>query len=173
MRYSRKSAGILSLLLLFNSIGMNACGQATAETGHVSISMTGMENTPVINYTVPTLTPNVLVDQQGYAAVGEKQAVVKGRQPVETFRLVDRETGETVYEGTVKQTDYNGELSLYIGTADFTDSVIRRMTRISMECLVGLCRKDNGCRAKTKEYGPGGIAYSLKNAKFAGKIYWI
>lgn len=67
-----------------------------------------MENTPVINYTVPTLTPNVLVDQQGYAAVGEKQAVVKGRQPVETFRLVDRETGETVYEGTVKQTDYNG-----------------------------------------------------------------
>ena len=100
---------------------MNACGQATAETGHVSISMTGMENTPVINYTVPTLTPNVLVDQQGYAAVGEKQAVVKGRQPVETFRLVDRETGETVYEGTVKQTDYNGELSLYIGTADFTD----------------------------------------------------
>ena len=121
MRYSRKSAGILSLLLLFNSIGMNACGQATAETGHVSISMTGMENTPVINYTVPTLTPNVLVDQQGYAAVGEKQAVVKGRQPVETFRLVDRETGETVYEGTVKQTDYNGELSLYIGTADFTD----------------------------------------------------
>lgn len=47
--------------------------------------MTGMENTPVINYTVPTLTPNVLVDQQGYAAVGEKQAVVKGRQPVETF----------------------------------------------------------------------------------------
>ena len=58
-------------------------------------------------------------------------------------------------------------------TADFTDSVIRRMTRISMECLVGLCRKDNGCRAKTKEYGPEGIAYSLKNAKFAGKIYWI
>ena len=54
MRYSRKSAGILSLLLLFNSIGMNACGQATAETGHVSISMTGMENTPVINYTVPS-----------------------------------------------------------------------------------------------------------------------
>ena len=103
MRYSRKSAGILSLLLLFNSIGMTACGQATAETGHVSISMTGMENTPVINYTVPTLTPNVLVDQQGYAAVGEKQAVVKGRQSVETFRLVDRETGETVYEGTVKQ----------------------------------------------------------------------
>lgn len=45
----------------------------------------------------------------------------EGRQPVETFRLVDRETGETVYEGTVKQTDYNGELSLYIGTADFTD----------------------------------------------------
>ena len=77
MRYSRKSAGILSLLLLFNSIGMNACGQATAETGHVSISMTGMENTPVINYTVPTLTPNVLVDQQGYAGDGTFAVLLK------------------------------------------------------------------------------------------------
>ena len=60
MRYSRKSAGILSLLLLFNSIGLTACGQTVVETGHVSISVTGMENTPVINYTLPVMTPNVL-----------------------------------------------------------------------------------------------------------------
>lgn len=121
LKYSKKSAGILSLLLLFNSIGMTGCGQTVAESGHVSISMTGMENTPVINYTVPTLTPNVLVDQQGYAADGEKQAIVKSRQTVETFRLVDPETGEPVYESAIKQTEYNGELELYIGTADFTD----------------------------------------------------
>ena len=121
MKYGKKSAGILSLLLLFNSIAMTACGNTTTETGHVSYSITGMENTPVINYTLPTLTPNVMVDQQGYAASGEKQAVVKGRQPVETFRLVDRETGEAVYEGTIKQTKYNEELALYIGTADFTE----------------------------------------------------
>ena len=121
LRYSRKSAGILSLLLLFNSIEMMACGQTTVETGHVSISMTGMESTPVINYTLPVMTPNVLVDQQGYAADGEKQAVVKGREPVETFRLVNRETGEAVYENMIKQTGYNEELALYIGTADFTD----------------------------------------------------
>ena len=38
--------------------------------------------------------------------------ITRGGVRVETFRLVDRETGETVYEGTVKQTDYNGELSL-------------------------------------------------------------
>ncbi len=121
LRYSRKSAGILSLLLLFNSIGLSACGQTAVETGHVSISVTGMENTPVINYTLPVMTPNVLVDQQGYAADGVKQAVVKGRQPVENFRLVNRETGATVYEGTIKQTDYNEDLEVYIGTADFTD----------------------------------------------------
>lgn len=121
MRYSRKSAGILSLLLLFNSVGMTACGQAAPETGHVNVSVTGMENTPVINYTVPTLTSNVLVDQQGYASAGEKQAVIKGREPAEAFRLIDSETGETVYEGTVKQIKYNEELEQYIGTADFSD----------------------------------------------------
>ncbi len=125
MKYSRKNAGILSLLLLFNCIGMTACGRTAVETGHVSYSsissITGMESTPVINYTLPTLTPNVLVDQQGYASDGEKQAVVKSREQVENFRLIDKETGEIVYRGKVKTSGYNEDLQLYIGTADFTE----------------------------------------------------
>lgn len=125
MRYSRKNAGILSLLLLFNSIGMMACGRTTVETGHVSYSsvssITGMESTPVINYTLPVLTPNVLVDQQGYASGREKMAVVKSREPVEKFRLIDKETGETVYYGKVENSDYNEDLHLYIGRVDFTE----------------------------------------------------
>jgi len=125
LRYSRKNAGILSLLLLFNSIGMMACGRTTVETGHVSYSsissLTGMESTPVINYTLPVLTPNVLVDQQGYASGREKLAVVKSREPVENFRVIDQETGETIYHGKVENSDYNEDLHLYIGRVDFTE----------------------------------------------------
>ena len=125
MRYSRKSAGILSLLLLFNSIGMTACGRTTVEAGHVSYSsissITGMESTPVINYTLPVQTPNVLVDQQGYAADGEKLAVVKSREPVKNFRLIDKETGETVYHGKVETSGYNEDLQLYISRVNFTE----------------------------------------------------
>ena len=70
---------------------------------------------------IPTLTPNVLVDQQGYAGDGEKQAIVKSREPVESFRLIDKESGEIVYRGKVKQPEYNEDLQLYIGTVDFTE----------------------------------------------------
>ena len=132
LKYSRKYAGILSLLLLFNCIGITACGATTAETGHGSYSITSMESTPGINYTLPMLTPNVLVDKYGYATNGEKKAVVKGREQVETFRLIDKETGEAVYQGTVKQSEYNEELGLYIGTADFTE--YRQEGEFYLEC---------------------------------------
>ena len=102
MKYNRKYAAILSLLFVVNIIGNTACGNTSAETGHVSIADMAMENTPIINYTIPTLTPNVLVDQQGYAGDGEKQAIVKSREPVESFRLIDKESGEIVYRGKVK-----------------------------------------------------------------------
>lgn len=125
LKYIRKSAGILSLLLLFNSIGLTACGQIAAETGYVSMDAADaekdIENIPATDAPVSALTVDVLVDRQGYAAEGEKQAVIKGRQPAETFRLVNKETGETVYEGAIKQKEYNEELEQYIGIADFTD----------------------------------------------------
>ena len=102
-------------------IGLTACGTVSVETGHGGAVITAMENTPVINYTLPVLTPNVLVDQQGYASRGEKQAVVKSREPVDIFRLIDSNTGENVYEGRIKQSEYNEDLQLYIGTVDFTE----------------------------------------------------
>ena len=37
-----------------------------------------MESTPVIDYTLPHLTPNILVDSIGYEAGREKEAAVKG-----------------------------------------------------------------------------------------------
>ncbi len=132
LRYRRKYAGLLSLLLLFNIIGMSACGRTAEETSYVSYGVTGMESTPVINYTLPMITPNVLVDREGYAATGEKQAIIKSREPVETFRLVRQENGAVVYEGTIEQTDYNEELGLYIGKADFTD--YSQEGRFYLEC---------------------------------------
>ena len=97
MKYNRKYAAVLSLLFIVNIIGNTACGNTSAETGHVSIADMAMENTPIINYTIPTLTPNVLVDQQGYAGDGEKQAIVekvekKKEKKKSSFSLVQEET---------------------------------------------------------------------------------
>lgn len=79
-----------------------------------------MEGTPVVDYTVPQLLPNVLVDTKGYSLGDEKAAAVKGRSIPEAFRVVDAATGETVYAGSIADVTYNAELGIYSGTADFS-----------------------------------------------------
>lgn len=81
----------------------------------------GMEGTPVVDYSVPRLLPNVLVDIRGYTAGCEKQAAVKGRELPETFRLMDAETGEEVYRGRLDKITYNEELGLYTGYVCFDE----------------------------------------------------
>lgn len=85
-----------------------------------SAGVSSMEDMPIVDYVVPALTPNILVDQKGYLSVGEKRAAVKGTSGLpEGFRLVDGKTGETVYRGGIEDAVYNPELKLYSGYIDF------------------------------------------------------
>lgn len=112
-------AVIISLLS-----GMCAgCGRSTetaAGEGYYAAAVS-MENTPIIEYTVPELTANVLVDRLGYQSVGKKEAAVKGKVLSEEFCLVDADTGEVVYRGTIEKTAYNEETGLYVGYVAFGD----------------------------------------------------
>lgn len=85
------------------------------------VSAEGMENTPVVDYSVPRLLPNVLVDINGYTIECEKQAAVKGHELPDTFRLIDARTGEEVFSGYLDKITYNEELELYTGFAQFGD----------------------------------------------------
>ena len=78
-----------------------------------------MESTPVVDYVVPQLVPNILVDTAGYRTTGAKRAVVKGKQLPDGFDLVDAETGEVVFSGPLENVEYSKEQELYSGYADF------------------------------------------------------
>lgn len=80
-----------------------------------------MESTPVIDYTVPELRPNILVDQMGYSLAGEKEATAKGRELPTEFALIDAETEEEVFRGKLGNLSYSEELDLYTGKMVFTD----------------------------------------------------
>lgn len=97
------------------------CGFAAAEeTGEgAAAKADAMENTPVVDYVVPKLYPNVLVDAQGYRAAGNKLAAVRGRQLPETFELVNAETGERVFSAALENVEYSEEQGLYSAYADF------------------------------------------------------
>ena len=118
-RYNRFSPLLCCILLISFEAG---CGyRAETESGTTTYAaVTGMEDIPIVDYTVPETSANILVDLRGYSSWGIKQAAVKGRKLPEDFRLVDAATGETVYSGSVSNVSYNEEQNIYQGCADFS-----------------------------------------------------
>lgn len=119
-QYGRWTAAVWAGILM---AVLSGCGtQAEQEDSDSScLAVEGMESTPVVDYSVPRALPNVLVDVRGYTAECEKRAAVKGHELPESFRLIDAETGEEVYNGRLEKITYNEELELYTGFACFDD----------------------------------------------------
>lgn len=132
MKVTGKIAWAVIFSLLAGMCG--GCGlEAETVTGEgYYAAATGMENTPIIEYTVPQSSSNVLVDRLGYQAIGEKEAVVKGKEIPKEFRLVNADTGEAVYEGKIEKITYNAETGLYVGHAVFEE--YKRPGNYYVEC---------------------------------------
>ena len=122
MKRYRKPCFFLWLCLLAGSLA--GCGFREETEDSVKnpyAAAVSMESTPVVDYVVPRLLPNVLVDARGYSVGDDKTAAVKGLSLPEEFRLVNAATGETVYIGMIEEVTYNSELELYTGYLDFSD----------------------------------------------------
>ena len=121
------------LLLLLTAGVLSGCGKAEGEnkntnnTNDINIvknpyaGVVSMEGTPVVDYAVPRVLPNILVDKTGYSVSDGKVATVKGKNLPDEFRLMDVLTGEEVYRGVVEEIVYHDELGLYSGYVDFSD----------------------------------------------------
>lgn len=94
-------------------------GSVSGGDAYVQPKINYMESTPVVDYTVPRTSPNVLVNLAGYPANGDRQAALKGRKMPERFNLVDADTGEVVFTGAIEDVEYNAETELYSAYADF------------------------------------------------------
>lgn len=116
----RGNALFLCLFMLWLSGCADRAGSGTVPSYETAV-VTGMEDTPVLDYTLPVYTPNVMVDQRGYPAEGDKAAAVKGSRLPEEFRLVKTENHETAYTGKIEEKSYNDESGLYVGKLDFSD----------------------------------------------------
>lgn len=115
----------LLILLALTAATLSGCGEEAVDETENAVEnpyagVFSMEETPVIDYVVPRLEPNVLADMRGYALGDEKAATVKGESLPEEFRLVDTATDRVVYRGPVKNVVYHDELGIYSGTLDFS-----------------------------------------------------
>ncbi|MDE5932613.1 MAG: glycoside hydrolase family 9 protein [Lachnospiraceae bacterium] len=97
----------------FSSAGSR---QQTQEDEIVSLGLT-----PEFDYEVPVNLPNIIVDQVGYAVNSNKIAVFRGEVLPDTYDLIDVQTEEIVYTGTVKEKGYNEETGENISYGDFSD----------------------------------------------------
>ena len=120
-RYRKRIAAICVCLSVVLYGGCGALQEEAENSNSLYTAAEGMESIPVVDYSVPRLLPNVLVDINGYTIECEKQAAVKGHELPETFRLIDVQTGEEVFSGYLDKITYNEELGLYTGFARFDD----------------------------------------------------
>lgn len=86
----------------------------------VKESVSGMLGNPDVNFEVPIMYPSVMVNRVGYENDGDKQAIIIAASIPATFRVVDKETGEIAFEGSVKSTDYEMD-GLFAAVADYSD----------------------------------------------------
>lgn len=121
MKRYRSCSLLVCAGLALGSLG--GCGKEAQSAETVKSPYAGavsMEETPIVDYAVPQLLPNILTDRRGYSVGDVKEAAVKGSCLPGEFRLVDAATGEIVYSGFLSGYTYDKELDLYIGYADFS-----------------------------------------------------
>lgn len=125
MKNHRILSGVLILCL--TAANLFGCGMAEEEiqsedsVPNPYAGVVSMEEVPVLDYAVPRLLPNIMVDSRGYSAGETMVAAVKGRELPEEFVLVDVLTGREVYRGNIEETAYRDKSGLYSGYADFSD----------------------------------------------------
>lgn len=146
------------LLLLITAGVLSGCGKAEGENKNTNnsndtnivnnpyVGAVSMEGTPVVDYAVPRLLPNILVNTRGYSVSDGKVATVKGKNLPQEFRLMDVLTGEEVYRGVVEEIVYHDELGLYSGYADFSD--FQRTGCFYLECDIIGCSTPFNIREK-------------------------
>lgn len=117
--YKRTTLAWCMIASIFLCTGCNLAGDDKGTTANSS--NLSMENTPIVDYEVPILSPNILVDVHGYQSVGNKKVAVKGSELPEQFRLVNADTRDIVYEGDIEDIEYNAELKLYTGYVTFSE----------------------------------------------------
>ena len=75
---------------------------------------------PDFSYERQAETPNVQVDRLGYLPESTKIAFFMGRELPENFRVIEKESGECVYEGEIRQKEDTDE-GILIGYGNFTE----------------------------------------------------
>lgn len=112
-----KKAAVVGLVLVLTGCGMPPAAESIGEEEPV---ITSMEDEPDLAYEIPESSPNVLVDQLGYITDGTKMAFFCGKELPTEFYVINADTKEKVFTGSVEDGKYQEEKEEYFGYGDFS-----------------------------------------------------
>lgn len=118
-RYIRKFICIVTVLGLLAGCGYSDPVAETQSSEEEEFTTLGL--TPEFDYELPQSLPNILVDQVGYAQGSSKTAVFLGEQLPDAFRIVNADTGRTVYTGVIEAKGFDEQTEAFISYGEFTD----------------------------------------------------
>ena len=112
------SSSLAAMLLL------SGCGNTSSDGNNVVQTVNAKESMlsePVLFSETTVTYPKILVDESGYLTASDKTAVLKADLLPADFDVIDKETGEIVYEGKVTAKNTGDEAETEYGIADFSD----------------------------------------------------
>lgn len=107
--------GLLSGCNIADLSSLNGNGE-DADDEIVSLGLS-----PDLDYDVPEVLPDIMVNQLGYALNSNKIAVFRGEILPDTYDLINAYTDEVVYTGEIERKGYNEATEENISYGDFTD----------------------------------------------------
>lgn len=116
MNRTYKAAIIILACLLTGCSFFDTNQEHTGEVKEIQIAEQAFQ----INYEVPVLVPNVLVNQMGYLKDSEKKVLFKGELSTKTFYVLDRRTHRVVFEGRAGETVFDKGTGESYATGSFT-----------------------------------------------------
>lgn len=111
---------VISLLLSGCAGNIPFIGKEEKGSGRVEYMAETLGLEPDFSYERQAETPNVQVNRLGYLPGSTKVAFFQGKELPENFRVIEKESGECVYEGEVRQKEDAGE-GILTGYGNFTE----------------------------------------------------
>ncbi len=113
--FSNRIVRMMALVLCLSFC--TACAGTDIDVNQIA----GNKGEQDFNYAVPVSTPSVLVNQLGYHTDSVKTAVFVGENVPDKFSVVDKETGESVFEGEIERKGYDKDLKTDVSIGTFTE----------------------------------------------------
>jgi len=112
---------MLSVITCGCNISVNLLPFVTDEREVVTSDVSTLSVAPVFDYEYTPMSPRLVTDKAGYEPTGKKVVFLESEDALPAFDIIDMQSGETVYSGSMSKLDISKDHSLHLFVGDFSE----------------------------------------------------